>query len=187
MFYQPIFFKMGSMGSGCGWAGREVASGTRGLQFESNHWRNFAQTIYFKRYLSKIKEKEDENGSFFKKWQHRFFDVRYWQQVAMDGRRRRSVACPRIYSRKEELVAVTYLSLIIKSKCFSAEPEKNMTILFCALDASSPNDSSVLGRYRHLLIFICFLKYEPNPASFIYFRPFQNTMTNTVQNLIITA
>ena len=149
MFYQPIFFKMGSMGSGCGWAGREVASGTRGLQFESNHWRNFAQTIYFKRYLSKIKEKEDENGSFFKKqyftifkkWQHRFltFDI--------DNRWRWSVD----------------------------------------VDDLSPNDRSVLGRYRHLLIFICFLKYEPNPASFIYFRPFQNTMTNTVQNLIITA
>ena len=60
------------LGSGCGSVGRAVASNTRGPRFESSHRQKFIyilnicllSTVYWK---DENKEKEAENGPFFKK------------------------------------------------------------------------------------------------------------------------
>ena len=56
------------MGCGCGLVGSAVASDTRGPQFQSSHWQNlylmFSVNCIKK---TKIKNKEAENGPFFKK------------------------------------------------------------------------------------------------------------------------
>ena len=59
-----------SQGQWCGSVGRAVASNTRGPRFESSHWQ---KCIYIEHLftvncvLKRRKEKEAENGPFFKK------------------------------------------------------------------------------------------------------------------------
>ena len=58
--------KIPVLGSGCGgWVGREVASNSRGLQFESSHRQKYILSIYCQLYWKdENKEKEAENGPF---------------------------------------------------------------------------------------------------------------------------
>ena len=61
-----FYFKVKQLGSGRGSVGREVASNSRGLQFESSQRQNLYWTFIYCQLFWKDenKEKEAENGPF---------------------------------------------------------------------------------------------------------------------------
>ena len=107
-----------NLGSGCGSVGRVVASKSRGPQFEYSHWQTFILNIYCQQYWKdKNKEKEAENGPFFKKKKKR-----NWTNLT-----RHSLLPLR-------LIYITEFSACICSRwlCCSAEIEKFLSLHWCS-------------------------------------------------------